>query len=235
LRAGRGLMHRPVVVPFGDSGVFIQLDGVPGPESSRLVQAVARQIERSTAGVLGWGRPVPAATSILVPVDPVLPGAIVAVEHIRTALETWTPPETASRPNDPAAPESEEVIEIPVRYGGSDGPDLDIVAKGTGLSPDEVIATHSGPVYTVLFLGFAPGFAYLGPLDPTLIVPRRAQPRARVPAGSVAIAGPQTAVYPTASPGGWLILGRTSMPIWDPGAEPPARIRAGMHVRFVPE
>jgi KipI family sensor histidine kinase inhibitor len=228
-------MQRPIVVPFGDSGVFIQLDGVPGPESSRLVQAVARQVERSMNGVPGWGRPVPAATSILVPVDPVLPGAIVAVEHIRTALETWTRPDAPWPPNGPAALEVEEVIEIPVRYGGSEGPDLDLVARGSGLSPHEVITTHSKPVYTVLFLGFAPGFAYLGPLDRALVLPRRAEPRAHVPAGSVAIAGPQTAVYPTASPGGWLILGRTSMRIWDPAAEPPARIRAGMHVRFVPE
>jgi KipI family sensor histidine kinase inhibitor len=121
--------------------------------------------------------------------------------------------------------------EIPVRY---DGPDLDDVARRTGLSVSDVIARHAGRVYTVYFLGFVPGWAYLGDLDPSLVVPRRTEPRSRVPAGSVAIAGAQTGVYPYAIPGGWHLIGRTSAELFDPMQNPPAVFAAGDRVRFVP-
>jgi KipI family sensor histidine kinase inhibitor len=121
--------------------------------------------------------------------------------------------------------------EIPVRY---DGPDLDDVARRTGLSVSDVIARHAGRVYTVYFLGFVPGWAYLGDLDPWLVVPRRTEPRSRVPAGSVAIAGAQTGVYPYAIPGGWHLIGRTSAELFDPMQNPPAVFAAGDRVRFVP-
>jgi KipI family sensor histidine kinase inhibitor len=118
---------------------------------------------------------------------------------------------------------------IPVRY---DGPDLHEVAKATGLSVDQVIERHSSRSYNVDLLGFVPGFAYLGDIDPTLQLPRRAQPRPRVTAGSVAIAGAQTAVYPLDTPGGWHIIGRTDVTMFDPGRDPPALLRAGDTVLF---
>jgi KipI family sensor histidine kinase inhibitor len=120
---------------------------------------------------------------------------------------------------------------IPVRYAG---PDLEDVAKRTGLSMADVIERHSGRVYTVYLIGFVPGFAYLGDLDPALELPRRDQPRTRVPAGSVAIAGRQTGVYPLDTPGGWHLIGHTSAPMFDPMADPPATLAAGDRVRFVP-
>jgi KipI family sensor histidine kinase inhibitor len=126
-------------------------------------------------------------------------------------------------------------LEIPVRYGGADGPDLDAVAELTGLSAAEVVELHAAAPLRVLFLGFAPGFGYLGPLPAALVVPRRATPRTRVPPGSVAIAGPHAAVYPVESPGGWHLLGRTSLALWDPNRTPPATLRPGDRVRFVPE
>ena len=115
-----------------------------------------------------------------------------------------------------------------------DGADLAQVSVSSGLTVDEVIARHSGRSYTVDLLGFVPGFAYLSELDPALQLPRRPQPRPRVPAGSVAIAGAQTAVYPLDTPGGWHIIGRTSRVMFDPLREPPALLRAGDIVRFVP-
>jgi inhibitor of KinA len=120
--------------------------------------------------------------------------------------------------------------EIPVVYNG---PDLSHVAAETGLTTEEVIATHSGRAYTVDLIGFVPGFAYLSELAPSLRLDRRGDPRPRVPAGSVAIAGAQTGVYPLDTPGGWHILGHTTISMFDPARDPPALLRAGDSVRFV--
>ena len=122
------------------------------------------------------------------------------------------------------------LIEIPVRY---DGPDLAEVAELTGLTPAEVIDRHSSRTYRAYACGFAPGFAYLGDLDESLVLPRRATPRVRVPAGSVAIAGAQTAVYPLQTPGGWHLLGTTPIAMFDPKRDVPSLIRAGDTVRFI--
>lgn len=124
-------------------------------------------------------------------------------------------------------------IEIPVAYGGEDGPDLDAVAQHTGLTPAEVVRRHSAGDYVVYFLGFLPGFAFMGGLAPALATPRRAEPRVAVPAGSVGIGGEQTGIYPLASPGGWQLIGRTSLRLFDPQAAEPTLLRPGDHVRFV--
>jgi KipI family sensor histidine kinase inhibitor len=121
-------------------------------------------------------------------------------------------------------------IEIPVDYAG---PDLDEVARLTGLSPADVVARHCASEYVVGFLGFAPGFAYLLGGDEGLHVPRRAEPRTCVPAGSVAVAGPYSGVYPRESPGGWRILGRTAVTLFDPARAEPALLAPGDRVRFV--
>jgi len=220
----------PLIVPFGDSGVFVELGGAPGIATSGWVQATARAIRAATEGRAGWSTPIPAATSILVPVDPVEPGAEAAVASIRSILGRRSYPV-----DDPATPTEDRVLEVPVRFGGDDGPDLETVATMTGLRPGQVIEALLATTFTALFLGFAPGFAYLGPLDERLILPRRDAPRQRVPAGSVAIAGPQAAIYPVDSPGGWWILGRTALRVWDPNREPAALINAGTRIRFVAE
>ena len=123
---------------------------------------------------------------------------------------------------------------IPVRYGGEDGPDLEDVARLVGLSPDDVVRRHAAATYEVRFLGFTPGFAYLGPLDPSLVCPRLERPRRAVPAGSVGIAADQTAVYPSSTPGGWRLIGRTDTRLFDPGREPMSLLAIGDTVRFVP-
>lgn len=124
-------------------------------------------------------------------------------------------------------------VEIPVRYGGDVGPDLNDIARHCGLSPDEVIHLHTHAIYRVFCLGFQPGFAYLGGLDTRLHTPRRDTPRLAIPAGSVAIGGSQTGIYPLATPGGWHIIGSTSVRLFDPAAAPAALLQPGDTVRFV--
>jgi len=130
---------------------------------------------------------------------------------------------------------SGRVVEIPVRYGGENGPDLGDVARHTGLSPEEVVRRHAAGEYVVYFLGFQPGFAYMGGLAPELATPRRGEPRLAVPAGSVGIGGEQTGIYPAAAPGGWQLIGRTDAPLFVADREPPSLFAPGDTVRFVVE
>lgn len=142
-------------------------------------------------------------------------------EAVRQALDTL-----------PADTRATRRLEIPVHYGAASGPDLADVAALTGLSVDAVIARHTAVEYRVAMLGFAPGFAYLLGLDAQLTVPRRADPRQRVPAGSVAIGGRQTGIYPDVLPGGWQLIGRTPLRLFDLAASPPSLLAAGDRVRF---
>jgi KipI family sensor histidine kinase inhibitor len=145
------------------------------------------------------------------------------LDGLAAVLPTLPLPESCGRDAEP--------VTIPVDY---DGDDLDDVASLTGLSGSEVIARHAAGSYLVAYLGFAPGFAYLTGLDPALHVPRLQTPRTTVPAGSVAIAGPCAAVYPAGSPGGWRLLGRTDVTLWDPRRDPPSVLQPGTRVRFTP-
>lgn len=129
---------------------------------------------------------------------------------------------------------SDALHEIAVRYGGETGPDLADLARELGIAERDVVARHAAAVYTVAFLGFSPGFAYLLGLPAELHAPRLATPRTRVPAGSVAIGGAFTGIYPRATPGGWRILGRTDAVMFDPSATPASRLAPGDRVRFVP-
>lgn len=169
-----------------------------------------------------------------------LPGVLDAVAGARTVLVVTEPgswdlgalaSRVAAATATAAEPARQPVTEMPVRY---DGPDLAEVARLAGLAVSEVIARHAASEYTVGWLGFSPGFPYLTGLDPALDVPRLAAPRLRVPRGSVAIAGGLAAVYPTESPGGWRLLGRTTTVLWDAARQPPALLAPGMRVRFRP-
>ena len=155
------------------------------------------------------------------------PAQIDVVELEMQVLSAW--------PQLAAAGIQGRQIEIPVAYGGESGPDLAEVARHTGLSPAEVVKRHSAGHYVVYLLGFLPGFAFLGGLAPELATPRRKEPRVAVPARSVGIGGEQTGIYPLVSPGGWQLIGRTSMEMFDPGAAEPTRLRPGDRVRFVVE
>lgn len=165
---------------------------------------------------------VPAARTVLVVLDDAAdPGPV------RSALLALPLGEAGA---GDAVPEAADPITIEVRY---DGPDLAEVARLTGLAPAEVVAAHTGRPWRVAFGGFLPGFAYLTGGDPRLQVPRRAEPRTSVPAGSVALAGEFSAVYPRASPGGWQLLGRTDVQLFDVERQPPALLQPGSTVRFV--
>jgi inhibitor of KinA len=127
------------------------------------------------------------------------------------------------------------LIEVPVRYGGEHGPDLEFVASHHQLSLKEVVRLHTGREYTVYMMGFTPGFAYMGKLDEKIATPRLETPRIRVAAGSVGIAGAQTGIYPIDSPGGWRLIGWTSLPLFDLKADPPYLFSPGDRVQFVSE
>jgi KipI family sensor histidine kinase inhibitor len=166
---------------------------------------------------------VPGYATLLIPYDP--------VQISFSALNDWL--HEKYEVLQPLAEAQSRVVTVPVHYGGQDGPDLDFVAAHSGLTPAEVIALHTAPLYPVYFMGFAPGFPYLGGLDPRIAAPRLPSPRTCIPAGSVGIAGAQTGVYPLATPGGWRLIGRTKLPLFDPAREPPFLLSPGDRIRFV--
>jgi KipI family sensor histidine kinase inhibitor len=214
------------IVPFGDAAVLLTFGERVEPELAGRAQAIAAAIEDARLGEPALGRAVPAHASVLVPFDPLAIELDAVVAIVREGATAHAEPAAAL---DGAAP-----IEIAVRYGGADGPDLDEVAALHDLRPSDVVELHAGATYRVLFLGFAPGFAYLGGLPSDLATPRKATPRVRVPAGSVGIAGEQTGIYPLAMPGGWQLIGRSEALLWDAARPSPALLRPGDRVRFVP-
>ena len=125
-------------------------------------------------------------------------------------------------------------IEVPVAYGGSDGPDLEKIAKHSGLTPQDVIKRHSEGNYLVYFIGFSVGFPYLGGMDPVLATPRLSSPRKSVPKGAIGIAGSQTGIYPISSPGGWNLIGRTNLDIFNINAPDKSLLRMGDNLKFTP-
>ncbi len=127
-----------------------------------------------------------------------------------------------------------KIVEIPTVYGGEFGPDIDFVAEHNGISVEEVIRIHAGTDYLVYMLGFTPGFAYLGGMSERIAAPRLPSPRGAIPAGSVGIAGSQTGMYPSETPGGWRLIGRTPLRLYDHRKDPPVLLNAGDYVRYVP-
>jgi KipI family sensor histidine kinase inhibitor len=184
------------------------------------VHALARAVE--AAGLAGIEDVVPGNRSLLIEFDPL----VLDLERLRGALDEAARAEVAARS---AAP---RVRSVPVVYGGELGPDLEAVAARVQRSHAEVAALHHSAEYTVEFIGFAPGFPYLSGLPEALHIPRRETPRERVPAGSVAMAGFQTGIYPLSTPGGWHLIGRTPILLFDPARDPPAYFEPGDHVRF---
>lgn len=181
-------------------------------------QALAMQLR--DAG--GWLDVVPGIDSVVVRFDALRTSSDDAGNTILATLE---------RGVEPIKP-SNELVEIPVVYGGESGPDLEALSAATGLSPGEIVRLHTGREYRVEMVGFTPGFAFIGGLDERLRVPRRTEPRQRVPAGSVGIADARTGLYAMASPGGWTLIGRTPYTLFDADAEQPFALAPGMRVRF---
>ena len=216
--------------PLGDAAVVLEFGTGISPATHRAIAAFSAGLARQP--FVGLREVVPAFTTLTVYYDPWLAGdhgRHSPFERVAASLQ-----ELLAAASETVAGAETEVVEIPVCYGGGFGPDLAFVAEHAGLTIAEVIARHSAPDYLVHMIGFAPGFPYLGGLDARLATPRRAQPRALVPAGAVGIAGPQTGIYSLPTPGGWQLIGRTPRRLFNPEWAVPSLLRAGQRLRFLP-
>jgi KipI family sensor histidine kinase inhibitor len=214
-------IEAPRVHAVGEAAFTVEFGQAVSKTLNRRVHALDAALQADPPP--GLRETVPTYRSLLVLYDPLA----IDGEAMRERLHALA----QAVPASPAADRG-RLIEIPVRYGGADGPDLEAVADHCGLSPEEIIRRHTGATYTVAMLGFAPGFTYLLGLPSALTTPRLATPRTRVPPGSVGIAGAQTGLYALGTPGGWRIIGRTSMTLFDPQRQPPFALRTGDRIRF---
>ena len=215
---------QPRIDAVGDRCLLIGLGDTVDPETSRRVFTLVRRLkEQPIAGVRDI---VPAFTTVALHYQPELLGdapfeslRAQVLEHLERPFETQQG--------------AERTIEVPICYGGELGPDLEDVAVQRGLSVAQVIDLHLQSTHRVYMLGFAPGFPFIGGLDPSLVMPRLASPRTRIPPGSVGIARDQTCIYPLETPGGWNLIGRTPVRLFNPRANPPCLLAPGDRVRFV--
>lgn len=210
------------ILTAGDSALTVEFGNEISEEINGRVQALDDAIQK--AGIPGVVETVPTYRSLLVCYDP----CIVRQKALARAIARL-----ADGLGSSSAPAG-RIVEIPVCYGGEFGEDLPDVAAHAGLSEEEVVKIHSSRDYLIYMLGFLPGFAYLGGLDARIATPRLSTPRVKIPAGSVAIGGEQTGIYPIASPGGWRLIGGTPVRPYDPAREDPILYRAGDRIRFVP-
>jgi inhibitor of KinA len=213
--------------PLGDRAVMITLGGTIDEATHRLVRSASARIDQRPPA--GFVDQVPAFTSIAVHYDPLIAAhgtSKTPYERVVDDLSVALDGLTAER-LPPA-----RVVEVPVSYGGALGPDLDDVARAHDITADEVVRIHTSGDYLVYMVGFMPGFAYLGGLSPKLATPRRTTPRTVVPAGTVGIGGSQTGVYPLDSPGGWNLIGKTPLAVFDIARPQPALLATGDRVRF---
>lgn len=206
----------------GEQGMVVEFGDAIDPALNARVHRLAAQLQRAQiAGVL---ETVPTYRSLLVIFDPLVLSRRALQQRICELL---------AQPHAELSPVPHRVVTVPVCYGGEFGPDIAFVAAHNQLSEEEVIAAHSAGVYRVYMLGFTPGFAYLGGMSQRLATPRLATPRVKIPAGSVGIAGAQTGIYPIESPGGWQLIGRTPLRLFDAQAQHPFLFAAGDELRFV--
>jgi KipI family sensor histidine kinase inhibitor len=222
-------MNAPRIEPLGDCAALIHCGEIIDTTINAQALAIARALE--DARLPGIVDIAPAYASVCVRYEPAAwtsaDPAQSPFDRVAESLRTLVDNAASDAATDAGS------IEIPVTYGGQCGPDLADVAAHAGLTAEEVVARHSAAQYRVAMLGFSPGFPYLLGLDPALHMPRRATPRTRVPTGSVAIGGAQTGVYPRETPGGWHLIGRTPLSLFDPAQDPPALLKPGMRVKFV--
>lgn len=217
-----GLFAAPRLLPAGDAAVAVEL----ADDISREANARVLTLERLLldARLPGLVETLPTFRSLLVTYDPLVLGW----DRLRAEIEALTP-----RLADAAAPPG-RLVELPCAYGGEYGPDLEEVARRLHLTPSEVMRLHAEADHYVYFIGFTPGLPYMSGQPPQLTIPRLDRPRTKTPAGSVGIGGNQTSIYSVESPGGFWLLGRTPLRLYDPGAADPILLRAGDHVRFRP-
>jgi KipI family sensor histidine kinase inhibitor len=216
------MYDKPMYIPEGDQSLVVEMGDDISPETNRRVHDLLRAIERQRPpGVVDL---IPTYRSLLVQYDPLrvsFPDLKESVSQLEGGL-------------DEDRTEKHKVVPIPTLYEGEFAPDLPSVAEHADLTREDVVRLHSEPDYLIYMIGFTPGFPYLGGLPEKLAMPRLADPRTNIPAGSVGIAESQTGIYPVASPGGWRIIGRTPLRLFDPQRDPPSLLAAGDYVRFVP-
>jgi inhibitor of KinA len=212
----------PRYLPAGDQGLVVEYGDTIDPAINRRVRALFHALD--AAAIPGIVDLVPTYRSLLVTYDPLR----LSPDDLQRTLERTE----ASLDSAPAR--APRVVEVPTAYGGTFGPDLPFVASHNGLSEDDVVRIHSGTDYLVYMMGFSPGFPYLGGMSDRIATPRLATPRTAIPAGSVGIAQAQTGIYPVESPGGWQLIGRTPVRLFDPERQPPVLVEAGDFIRFVP-
>ena len=210
----------PRVLPCGDTALAVEFGEAIDPAVNACVLALDARVAQGVPGVV---ETVPTYRSLLVHYDPVV-----------TDFDTLGATLSALSADLPDTPAEGRLWRIPVVYGGAFGVDLEAVSARHGLAPADLIARHAAPIYRVYMIGFVPGFAYLGGLDPSLATPRRDVPRARTPAGSISIGGAQAAVASIEAPSGWHLLGRTPVRSFMPDREPPFILNAGDRVTFEP-
>lgn len=229
----------PRILLAGDSALVVEFGDAIDPELNREVRELWRALEQ--AALPGVTELVPTYRSLLVYYDPLqLPvtsraggtsHASALPDGVGQLCERLLEINRHKGEGEVVQP---RVIELPTAYGGEFGPDLAFVASHSGLTEAEVIEIHSGTDYLVYMMGFSPGFPYLGGMSPRIAAPRLQTPRTAIPAGSVGIAQQQTGVYPVESPGGWQLIGRTPVRLFDAARQPPFLVEAGDHIRFVP-
>lgn len=210
------------IVPLGDSSVLVQLGDEIDFDINQQVHALSKLIESSS--IHGVIETVPAYATLLVHYDPL----VVSFSEVRDLVHAKMDQMQATASRKPRQ------VQVPVRYGGEYGIDLESVASRLKRSVADVIRIHSAKTYTVYMMGFTPGYPYMGKLDDALVVPRLETPRTRVPAGTVAIAGSQTGIYSIESPGGWNLIGWTPLKLFDPQSDSPFLFAPGDEVKFIP-
>jgi inhibitor of KinA len=215
--------------PLGDRAITITLGTTIDEATHKLVRATSQAL--TTDAIAGITDIVPAFASVTVHYDPAMMTSDATASPYTQLLARLRETLSDVHAEDLPAP---RVVEIPVCYGGDLGPDLEEVAKRHSLTTDEVVRIHSEGDYLVYMVGFMPGFAYLGGLSDRIATPRRSSPRTAVPAGAVGIGGQQTGVYPMESPGGWNLIGRTPLKIFDIARDEQTLLATGDRVRFVP-
>ena len=216
------MYDRPLFLPAGDKTLVVELGDAIDPAINRRVHNLTQAIER--AALPGVFDLVPTYRSLLVYYDPLT----VSPSELQSRIV-----ETEQMLDEQTAGAA-RVVHVPTLYGGEYGPDLGFVAQHAGLSTEAVVDIHSSTDYLVYMMGFTPGFPYLGGMSEKLTTPRLDTPRTEIPAGSVGIAENQTGVYPVASPGGWQLIGRTPLSLFDPLSDRPSLLDAGDYVRFTP-
>ena len=216
------MSHSPRILPVGEAAFTVEFGDRLDEQLNRQVHALDAVL--SIQRFPGIVETIPTYRSLLVMYDPLAVDEAAVRATLQAAVEELH--------TQRSVPAEGRLVEIPVHYGGEWGPDLEDVAAHCGLTPDQVIRLHTAPIYRVAMLGFAPGFAYLFGLHSSLATPRLTTPRTRVEPGSVGIAGVQTGLYALPTPGGWRIIGRTPMSLFDPARDDPFALRAGDAVRF---